>query len=162
MLFTTRQRDERLFRKGLELGFERAKQAVKSITILESPTFDESYVIRKINDYRVMTLSMPDSFVDRYIGDPHDETEPSGINVYPVGLFRDIRNFGRFRYGLRYLIGTITRKEWQATRNYFNGYLAEWNYPSPEMQSLKAGRGWTKKAAVKRLGIMIAEANLLK
>ena len=63
MLFTSKERDERLFRKGIALGFEKAIQAVG--THHDPGTWAHKQIVDKINSYRVMTLSMPDSFVDK-------------------------------------------------------------------------------------------------
>lgn len=84
------------------------------------------------------------------------------VDVYPVGLLDDLKMLrGRLRirdgghpgpwwsflYHLRQgTVVRIKRGEWRAFRNYFNGYLAE----HPDGRS-NAGRGWTKRAAVRRL-----------
>lgn len=66
-------------------------------------------------------------------------------DVYPVGLFCDWR-YGRLRAGLRYLHLQAKARNWRAVRNYFNGYLAE-----HEHGGHNAGRGWTKRAALRRV-----------
>jgi hypothetical protein len=67
--------------------------------------------------------------------------QPRRLGPYDVGAWRS------FLYGLR--TGTIERireGNWRALRNYFNGWLAE----HPDGQS-SAGRGWTQRAALRRL-----------
>lgn len=83
-----------------------------------------------------------------------------GIGTYPVGLLSDIKR-KRVRNGIRYyLMEQIKRRNWRAVRNYFNGYLAEWHYPPEEFIHGSAGRGWTRKAALRSLGRKIVEQNL--
>lgn len=83
----------------------------------------------------------------------------SYINTYDVGLFRDIRLQTFRRSGIPYLRYQLRRRNWRAIRSYFNGYLAEWHYPPPGMKWWKCGRGWTRRAALRRLGVHIARAN---
>lgn len=68
-------------------------------------------------------------------------------STYPVGLLRDMKQ-GRLKYGLKaYAWNYCVRgKRWRALRNYFNGYLAE-----HEHGGHNAGRGWTKRAANRRV-----------
>jgi hypothetical protein len=85
--------------------------------------------------------------------------ETSHISTYPVGLFSDFRR-KRVLYGLRnYVWMQAKRGNWRAVRNYFNGYLAEWHYPPAGMLHYKCGRGWTRKAALRRLGQHIIQCN---
>jgi hypothetical protein len=87
--------------------------------------------------------------------------EQSGIEIYPVGALADWKH-GRLRLGVRnYLWYQIQRRNWRAVRSYFNGYLAEWDYPPEGMKHYRCGRGWTKRAALRRFGVHIAESNLL-
>lgn len=85
----------------------------------------------------------------------------SGIEAYPVGLFSDIKQ-KRLRAGFKSLKGRVKARNWRAVRNYFNGYLAEWHYPPAEVKHYKCGKGWTKKRAIKRLGVHLAESNMLE
>lgn len=87
--------------------------------------------------------------------------EHSGIEAYPVGLLADIKQ-GRLKYGLKSLRGRVVRRDWRSVRNYFNGYLAEWHYAPEGVNHYKCGKGWTKKRAIRRLGIHLAESNLLE
>lgn len=87
-------------------------------------------------------------------------TEKTGIETYPVGLFRDLQQH-RLRYGIAYLNSRVKARNWRAVRNYFNGYLAEWHYPPEGMQHTHCGRGWTRRAALRRLGAHIVAMNLL-
>ncbi|MEV8338512.1 hypothetical protein [Leucobacter sp. NPDC077196] len=86
-------------------------------------------------------------------------SETSFIEVYPVGLLSDIKR-KRARNGIKgYLMYQVKRRNWRAVRNYFNGYLAEWHYCPDGVRHTKCGRGWTRRIALRRLGIHIAEAN---
>lgn len=89
-------------------------------------------------------------------------TEQSGIEAYPVGLLWDIkrRRVGRSLRG--YLWPLIKKRKWRSVRSYFNGYLAEWHYPPEGMKHYRAGRGWTRRAAIRRLAQHIAESNMYK
>jgi hypothetical protein len=84
--------------------------------------------------------------------------ETPHISTYPVGLLWDIRR-RRVRSGLSYIRGRIADRNWRAVRNYFNGYLAEWHYCPDGVNHYRCGRGWTRKAALRRLGRHIIEAN---
>lgn len=87
-------------------------------------------------------------------------TDNPGIETYPVGLFRDLQQ-RRLRYGIAYLKSRVKARNWRAVRSYFNGYLAEWHYPPEGMQHTHCGRGWTRRAALRRLGAHIVAMNLL-
>jgi hypothetical protein len=88
-------------------------------------------------------------------------SEQSGIEAYPVGLLSDIKHRRVWRGVRGYVVPQMRRRNWRAVRNYFNGYLAEWHYPPAEVTHTRCGRGWTKRAAIRRLGIHIAESNTL-
>ena len=91
-------------------------------------------------------------------------TDSAGVDVYPVGLLRDLRQFkgrlrhppigqrsawGRLLYDLRYPLRLLRRGEWRALRMYLNGYLAE---PSPWPAGLRrCGSGWTRRRALSSL-----------
>ncbi|MGP5071682.1 hypothetical protein ACTXI0_04660 [Arthrobacter rhombi] len=85
--------------------------------------------------------------------------DDSHIGTYPVGLLRDIKRKRGLVGVRRYLWPRIKHKNWRAARNYFNGYLAEWHFPPEGVLIHKAGKGWTRRAAIRRLGIHIAEVN---
>ena len=85
-------------------------------------------------------------------------TNQPGIDIYPVGLLLDIRNH-RLRHGLRRFWRLVRQHKWRAARNCLNGYLAEWDYPPDGVMIYRCGRGWTKRAALRRLGIHIAKSN---
>lgn len=70
-----------------------------------------------------------------------------GIDIYAVGLLSDIKR-KRVRRGLRSFLWdyAIKGRNWRAARNYFNGYLAECQHGGHN-----AGRGWTKRAALRRV-----------
>lgn len=92
-------------------------------------------------------------------------SEQSGIGIYPVGVLANVKNHG-YREGLRrsarHIRWLIKDRNWRGVRSTFNGYLAEWHYPPPHEQVAiyKAGRGWTRKAALHDLGKHIAVSNL--
>ena len=96
----------------------------------------------------------------------------NGAEVYPVGVLRMIQAIGRAltvrdaslqgkRVGIvrhelrkewRYLRHQIGARNWRAVRNSFNGYLAEHdNHPH------NCGRGWTRRAAIRRVDRMCFE-----
>ncbi len=84
-------------------------------------------------------------------------TDKPTIIVYPVGLFLDVarlRSVGisQIRIGLGYFMRQIKRRNWRAVRNYFNGFLAEVNYPPSGLRHTCCGKGWTRKAAARDLG----------
>ena len=87
--------------------------------------------------------------------------EQQGIEVYPVGFLADFKR-KRVRSGIKnYLLYQIKQRNWRAVRNYFNGYLAEWHYCPEGVRHTKCGRGWTKRAALRRLGRHIMQSNLI-
>lgn len=71
-------------------------------------------------------------------------------STYRVGLFRDIHR-RRLRYGMRYLVGLIRLGQWRSVRNYFNGWLCELDNDGINPWATKCGRGWTQRAAQRRL-----------
>lgn len=90
---------------------------------------------------------------------PHGN-EPSYISTYPVGLLKELKTKHSRRSAWFYLRNQIKRKNWRAVSKYiFSGYLAEWHYPPEGMVHYKCGKGWTRKAAIRRLGIHIAKTN---
>jgi hypothetical protein len=97
----------------------------------------------------------------------------NGEAVYPVGVLAAIQRIGRaltvrhddlhgkrvaivrreLRKEWRYLRHQIRARNWRAVRNNFNGYLAEHdNHPH------NCGKGWTKRAAIRRADRLCAEA----
>ena len=82
-----------------------------------------------------------------------------GIVTYPVGLLTDLKNH-RIASGVRYLRYQINARNWRAVRNYFNGYLAEWDYPPEGVVIHQCGRGWTRRAALRSFGRRLVGANL--
>ena len=81
-------------------------------------------------------------------------TAPKGTpNVYPVGILDMLRQKNGWRKSRRYLAYQIKAGNWRAVRNHFNGYLAEHAHGGHN-----AGRGWTKRAALRRVERLCAEA----
>lgn len=69
-----------------------------------------------------------------------------GLDVYPVGLLRDLQEFGQvIRYACRKLANNW-RTGWRR-RSYWNGYLAE----QSNGRARRAGHGWTEHRAVEDL-----------
>lgn len=93
--------------------------------------------------------------------------EISGIEVYAVGLGRDLRTWRKRFFRRKYRKGATKSFfysfgiHWHR-RSYWNGYLAEWHYPPYGMNFFRAGTGWTKRAAKRRLGKHIVKNNLIK
>lgn len=85
--------------------------------------------------------------------------ETSHISTYPVGLLADIRHGRRLKTIIGHMRYQVERRNWRALRNYFNGYLAEWHYPPEGVQHRRAGKGWTRSAALRDLGRHIVESN---
>lgn len=100
------------------------------------------------------------AFIDGYeAANPHAE-EASYISTYPVGLLKELKTRHARRSAWFYLRNQIKRKSWRAVLKYiFSGYLAEWHYPPMGMVHYRCGVGWTRKAAIRRLGIHIATVN---
>lgn len=90
----------------------------------------------------------------------------TGISIYPVGVLRALKMTTRSRdprylhREANYLRRRIAARNWRAVRNSFNGYLAEWDYPPEGVNHHRCGRGWTKRAALRRLGIHLAFSNV--
>lgn len=99
----------------------------------------------------------------------------SDVDVYAVGIIGDLRQFALglkavslglvswrqarpFR-SLRHVVADPARyvrtRKWRELRNYFNGYLAEHHDGNSN-----AGRGWTKRAARRRLRRIRSRAGL--
>ena len=74
----------------------------------------------------------------------------SPLDVYPVGLFRDLRyrkqGWRRLCQALRYPFYQARQRNWRAVKNYFNGYLAEPAEMPPGLR--RCGSGWTRRRAV--------------
>lgn len=86
-------------------------------------------------------------------------SEERGIGTYPVGLLAHLKH-RQVRYGLRYVVRQAKKGNWRAVRSYFNGYLAEWHYPPEGLVQGTCGRGWTRRAARRRLGRHLVSNNL--
>lgn len=85
--------------------------------------------------------------------------EIHGIEVYRVGLLRDIKS-RHLRGGMRYLRYQLAQRNWRAVRNYFNGYMAEWQFPPEGLIQHRCGTGWTRKAALRSYGRHLVAANM--
>lgn len=98
--------------------------------------------------------------------------EASGIETYRVGLFADLFAL-KINLALRRAEGTDSQRHpWRwflrsflrswRRRSYWNGYLAEWHYCPVGVVHSRCGRGWTRRAALRRLGAHIVGSNLLR
>ncbi len=94
------------------------------------------------------------------------------VDVYPVGLLRDLRLMvgyhrlagsgrpsqrlvvDRARLIWRTVRTAIARRDWHGLRTYLNGYLAEHGGCRHN-----AGRGWTKRAALRSVDRLHREAS---
>lgn len=63
-------------------------------------------------------------------------------DIYAVGLLRDLKSLQSGRWNIRQFLFWFFRS-WHR-RSYWNGYLAESENKS------RCGRGWTKRAALRR------------
>ncbi len=80
-----------------------------------------------------------------------------GISVYPVGWLWDFKRTRGRSIGLDHLSYRIKKRSWRAVRNHVRGgYLAEWDFP--KLGGISCGWGLTKKAAKRRLGLLIVDA----
>ena len=85
------------------------------------------------------------------------------IDVYPVGLLRDLRQFrrgihrphavSRLRHSLAFPFHVARDGNWRAAKNYFNGYLAEPREFPPGVK--RCGTGWTQRRARRDLARLI-------
>jgi hypothetical protein len=81
----------------------------------------------------------------------------NAVDVYPVGLLRDLLQFThglhrpralrRLRHSFRYPLRQARAGDWRAVRNYFNGYLAEPASWPPGVT--RCGSGWTRRRALR-------------
>lgn len=96
--------------------------------------------------------------------------ECHGIEAYPVGFLHDLKGLKNRLWAIDRGIFHMTRRDaWRfflrsigrswRRRSYWNGYLAEWHYCPEGVRHTKAGRGWTKRAALRRLGAHIVASN---
>lgn len=100
--------------------------------------------------------------------DPERRRSEVGIGTYRVGVFHDwARMLQRISYGKEHRQTTkpiraflrLLRSNWKS-KSYWNGYLAEWHYPPEDMAEPAAGHGWTRRRALRRLGVIIVLNNL--
>ena len=86
------------------------------------------------------------------------------VDVYPVGLWSELRQFGRPSprrirrqlHALRYPFRQARKGNWRAAKNYFNGYLAEPASWPPGLT--RCGSGWTRRRALRDLAVRVAAA----
>lgn len=93
-------------------------------------------------------------------------SEP-GIGTYPVGFFRAVRILSnRLRYPSRYYSrrrAVLSFVKWFGRswrrRGYWVGFRAEWRF-CPQGVRYRPGWGWSRRAALRRLGWHIVTMNL--
>lgn len=94
-------------------------------------------------------------------------SNPTEIEVYPVGLLSDLRHLrgvlrhpshGMNRRKHLRAFGRRVTSSWRR-RSYWNGYLAEVHCPPAGLMHRRCGRGWTKRAAARSLGLRLWEDN---
>ncbi len=93
------------------------------------------------------------------------ETFDPGISTYAVGLLYDLQLLWRALFvsgwsrgaGIRSFFYKV-RLRWRK-KSYWNGYLAEWHYQPEDVILYKCGKGWTRKAALRRLGENLVNDN---
>lgn len=89
----------------------------------------------------------------------------SGIEIYPVGLFKDIKLY-RTQKKLKHL--GAGRYFWTQFKlhggkaAYYRGYEAKWHFAPGGVKIWKTGKGWTKRRALKRLAWHVAKSNLVR
>jgi hypothetical protein len=80
----------------------------------------------------------------------HVEINGHKMDVYPVGWLQawksGPRRWNHLKREWRSVVYWARRRNWRAVRNTFNGYLAE-----HEHGGHNAGRGWTKRRAIRRV-----------
>jgi hypothetical protein len=84
------------------------------------------------------------------------------VTIYPVGLLQALSQFvhavdrdharRKLVHSLRYVLTQARARNWNAVRNYFNGYLAEHAYAGS-----RAGTGWTRGRAYRDLARHLAD-----
>ena len=89
--------------------------------------------------------------------------ENTAISVYPVGFMVTLLSLRAailhrpavfvWRFHLR-----TFRQMWR-NRNYWNGFLAEVDYPPAGLTHTMCGRGWTRRAAARSLGLRLWKDN---
>jgi hypothetical protein len=89
--------------------------------------------------------------------------ERTKISVYPVGLLLDLRRLWfnilvpSERIYIKHRLRWIARS-WRR-RNYWGGWHAEVDFPPPGLNHTRVGTGWTRKRAVRDLGVQLWKDN---
>ena len=112
------------------------------------------------------TLALEVDGLYRHALREQDAALERSISVYRVGLFSDLwfawadlrrgprdRKWWRIKNRLRQVA-----RSWRR-RSYWNGFLAEVNYPPAGLKHLTCGRGWTRRAAARDLGLKLWKDN---
>ncbi len=88
---------------------------------------------------------------------------PNVISIYPVGFYGDLRSL-RVLLQMKNWSGARDRLRWMTRswhrRSYWNGYLAEVDYPTALIHRT-CGHGWTRRRALSSLGRHLGADNSL-
>lgn len=100
----------------------------------------------------------------RYALRTSETAQNTAISVYPVGFMSEVL---ALRAALRRKAGASSvktfvwrwhlrrfREQWRK-RAYWNGFLAEVDYPPEGLTHNRCGRGWTRRAAARDLGYQL-------
>lgn len=93
-----------------------------------------------------------------------DETDTTNyqpqISVYPVGVMSvllTLRHSPPSHWNLRWHARNF-RTHWRR-RSYWNGFLAEVDYPPAGLIHTTCGKGWTRRSAARDLGLQLWKDN---
>jgi len=110
----------------------------------------------------IETLALEIDGLYRYAARHQYIAENTAISVYPVGILQHaLQIWHRKKAGQaanwRWHAGMF-RQQWR-NRNYWNGFLAEVDYPPAGLTHTMCGRGWTRRAAARDLGYKLWKDN---
>jgi hypothetical protein len=103
----------------------------------------------------IETLALEVDGLYRYAARHQEIAANTAISVYPVGILLHARQLWH-----RGLAGQPLNIRWHVqmfcqmwrNRNYWNGFLAEVDYPPAGLTHTVCGRGWTRRRAARDLG----------
>lgn len=132
----------------------------------EKPT-EVGNAIRKLYDtdpdrgvYEGIALQVDDLW--RRVQKHRETAENTAISVYPVGFMSGllaVRARLRHRAPIAWRWHAANfRRQWR-NPNYWNGFLAEVDYPPEGLTHTMCGRGWTRQRAAENLGRRLWEDN---
>ena len=112
----------------------------------------------------IETLALEVDGLYRWAARAHETARNTAISVYPVGMMAMLlslrsaithRSLGYFTW--RWHARGFAR-DWR-NRNYWNGFLAEVDYPPAGLTHTRCGRGWTRRRAARSLGLQLWKDN---